>query len=477
MPQPFAPGSPPAAAPVVTAGPWGWRIGLLRTQINAGWWLSIWLPFVLGVGIAGTFALVCARWQAAGLVPWVWTGIGVALAATAAAAWFIARSRFESQASAQVLLEDALGLHARLSAAAVGVGPWPTPPADLSRRWPVAWRWGRPVGLVSLVAAMLTAAAIMPVASARGLARQVIEKPTDAAVVERWVDSLRKEQAIDEHSAESIEQKIDDLLQRPRDRWYEHASLEAAASLREQTAADIAALSRTLAEAAAAASAVSRSMDEKPTDLSSAEQNAAAAAALESALAALAAGPMQAGQDATTKGQQAGRSPEQAKALAAALRENANRLRRALAESEEFDLTTLATCESDCDGCQPCGTCAACRAGRPCASACDACKAAGRLAGKGGVSRGPGSAPLTFTERESRVATRPEQVAQQVDPERAAAGEVLEVIDGGDEPEVAPFEGPQAGGAVADPGRGGAAARIDNLLPAEQDSVRRFFSR
>jgi len=61
--------------------------------------------------------------------------------------------------------------------------------------------------------------------------------------------------------------------------------------------------------------------------------------------------------------------------------------------------------------------------------------------------------------------------------ERAAAGEVLAVIDGGDEPEVARFEGPQAGGAVVDPGTGGAAARVDNLLPAEQDSVRRFFGR
>lgn len=489
MKQPVAPGSHDADDPAGSSprpgfpsrpappGRWGWRTGLLRAQINTGWWLSTWLPFVLGVGIAGTFALIGVRWQAPEAVPMVWTGIAVAFAATAAAAWLIARDRFESYASAQVLLEDALGLHARLSAAAAGVGPWPAPPSDLAERWPVRWRWTRPVGLGALVAVMLTAAAVVPVAEARGVARQVIERPTDAAVVERWIDRLEKEKAIDEPSAESIERKIADLLERPRDRWYEHASLEAAASLREQTAADVAALSRALADAAAAATVVSRSMDEKATAPASAERSAAAAAALESALASLAAAPLQPGKDALSKAQGGARSAEEARALAAALRDNANRLRRALAESPEFDLAALAECERECDGCKPCGTCAACRAGRPCEKACAACRAAGLVAGNGNVTRGPGTAPLTFTERERRAATRPEQVAQLADPERAAAGEVLAVIDGGDEPEVARFEGPQAGGAVVDPGTGGAAARVDNLLPAEQDSVRRFFGR
>ena len=79
-------------------------------------------PTALAIGIAGTFALLWARWQALELVPFAWGAIGVALVLAAVAAWFQSRPRFESVASARVLLEERLGLHARLSSAAAGVG-------------------------------------------------------------------------------------------------------------------------------------------------------------------------------------------------------------------------------------------------------------------------------------------------------------------------------------------------------------------
>ena len=115
-----------------SAAHWERRARLLAAEINAGWWLSSWLPTALVIGIAGTFALLWARWQAVELVPFAWGAIGVALVVAGVAAWFTSRPRFESVASARVLLEERLGLHARLSSAAAGVGDWPGRRIDLA---------------------------------------------------------------------------------------------------------------------------------------------------------------------------------------------------------------------------------------------------------------------------------------------------------------------------------------------------------
>lgn len=447
--------------------PWEWLTTLLRAQLNCGWWLSTWLPGVLAVGIVGTFALLWARWQRAAVVPLVWWGIGAGLGLAAVVAWLQARQRFESRASARILLEDALGLHTRLTSAAAGVGPWPEPVSGDDRRWPVTWRWQRPVGMFALVAVMLTAAALVPVASARAVTRQVIEKPTDAAVVERWNDALRREEAIDERSAEAIEQQIAELLERPRDQWYEHASLEAASALREQTAADLEALAKNLATAADAAAKLA-SISQQAT----AEQRAAAAATLAAASERLASGDIHPGAKASAAGKAAGLSREELRQLAATLRDNGQRLKNALAQAGDIELTFEEA--PPCDGCEPCVACAECRGGRPCAHACEACRS-GKGAGKGSVNRGPGAYENRFADRERRATARPEQIGLPADDARAAPGELLGVIDGGEAPEPEAYAGPQAGGAVEHRGSGGTAARIDNLVPAEQETVRRFF--
>jgi phosphopantothenoylcysteine decarboxylase/phosphopantothenate--cysteine ligase len=45
----------------------------------------------------------------------------------------------------------------------------------------------------------------------------------------RWIDELQREKAIDERSAGAVNDRIEEILERPRDAWYEHATLEATA--------------------------------------------------------------------------------------------------------------------------------------------------------------------------------------------------------------------------------------------------------
>ena len=456
-------------APSAGVAHWERRARLLAAEINAGWWLSSWLPTALAIGLAGTFALLWARWQALELVPFAWGSIGVALVLAAVAAWFQSRPRFESVASARVLLEERLGLHARLSSAAAGVGDWPGRRIDLDGRWPVRIRATRPAMLLAMVGAMLAAAMVIPVADAGAFRRRAIEAPADAEIVSRWVDELQREEAIDERSASEVNERIEAILERPRDAWYEHATLEAAGTLREQTAAELAALARNLAaaEQAAASLAASPAGSEKHRD-----SQALAAAARQLAL-----GGMRPAGDAGEKlGKEAAEaladlSPEQLRELAAALRANRSKLKAALARAANFDLAALGP-DSDCEGCKPCGICQECREGKPCKKgACAACSRAGR----GGISRGPGEAPMKAGKEEDLGATRRELVTAPTDVERSAAGELLDVIDAEHAVDESAYAGPQAGGTIAPAADGGGPSRVDNLLPREQDAVRRFF--
>ena len=456
-------------APSAGVAHWERRARLLAAEINAGWWLSSWLPTALAIGLAGTFALLWARWQALELVPFAWGSIGVALVLAAVAAWFQSRPRFESVASARVLLEERLGLHARLSSAAAGVGDWPGRRIDLDGRWPVRIRATRPAMLLAMVGAMLAAAMVIPVADAGAFRRRAIEAPADAEIVSRWVDELQREEAIDKRSASDVNERIEAILERPRDAWYEHATLEAAGTLREQTAAELAALARNLAaaEQAAASLAASPAGSEKHRD-----SQALAAAARQLAL-----GGMRPAGDAGEKlGKEAAEaladlSPEQLRELAAALRANRSKLKAALARAANFDLAALGP-DSDCEGCQPCGICQECREGKPCKKgACAACSRAGR----GGISRGPGEAPMKAGKEEDLGATRRELVTAPTDVERSAAGELLDVVDAEHAVDESAYAGPQAGGTIAPAADGGGPSRVDNLLPREQDAVRRFF--
>ena len=454
------------------AAHWERRARLLAAEINAGWWLSSWLPTALVIGIAGTFALLWARWQAVELVPFAWGAIGVALALAGVAAWFTSRPRFESVASARVLLEERLGLHARLSSAAAGVGDWPGRRIDLDGRWPVRVRATRPAMLLALVGAMLAAAMAIPVADAGAFRRRSIEAPADAEIVSKWIDELQREKAIDDRSASAVQERIEEILERPRDAWYEHATLEAAGTLREQTAAELATLARNLAAAEQAAADLAAAPSGAASSEKHRDSQALAAAARQLAL-----GGMRPAGDAGEKlGKEAAEaladlSPEQLRELAAALRANRSKLKAALAKAANFDLAALGP-ESDCEGCKPCGTCKECREGKPCKKgACAACSRAGR----GGINRGPGEAPMKAGKEEDLGATRRELVTAPTDIERSAAGELLDVVDAEHAVDESAYGGPQAGGSIAPTADGGGPSRVDNLLPREQDAVRRFF--
>jgi hypothetical protein len=430
---------------------WESAVVRLAREINLGWWLAGWLPWAVAVGLVGTFAMLYTRLRG-GHPGIVWTGIVLVLGAAAVAVWRRCRHRFESPASARVRLEEALGLKARLTAAKAGVGSWPDRPAPDGLVWPVRWRWQRPAAWAAVVAALLVIAARLPVADARSARRHAIERPTDARVVDSWLDELAREQAVDERSIERVRQRIAELMERPDDKWYEHASLEAAGTLKEQTAADLRELAENLAKAEQAAAKLREMTDAVPQKL-----REALAKDLKLAALALELGDFRPPADLAEmlRGIQgrdlAGLTPGECRGLCKKLRENRESLRKALAESPEFALDGVAMLGED------------------------GVLMLGEVPGEGDIQRGRADAELTLGAENDLGTTRKERVSQPLDPERAAPDELLAIVEGDHEIDETAYTGPQAGGR-AKQGDGGTAVQIDNLLPVEQATVRRFFT-
>ena len=425
---------------------WQTTTDRLAREINIGWWFAAWLPWAVAIGLGGTFAMLFVRWRG-GSPGLVWLGIAAALLTAAAAAWRRGRGRFESLASARVRLEEAFGLKARLTAATAGVGSWPDPPSPPLADWPVRWRWRQPCGWAAAVTALLVLAAWVPMADARVRRGHPIETPPDAGAVARWLDELARERAVDERSLERVRARIDEILQRPDREWYGTASLEAAGTLKEQTAAELRALAENLARAEQAAAALEAATEAVPQEV-----REALAKDLRLAALALELGDFKPPADLAellrgAEGREAGDlTPGECRGLCRQLRENREALRRALAESGDLDLAATPMA-----GEQP-----------------------GGLPGQGGVCRGRGDAELTRGQEHDLGTTRKERVGQPLDPRRAAPADLLAVVDGEHEIDAAAYTGPQAGGAARE-GDGGTAAVVDLLAPAEQAVVRRFF--
>ena len=429
-------------------GQWETVTSRLAFQVNAGWWLQRWLPLVLGIGVTGTFALLLLRLLHIDHAPWSFAALGIGLLASILAAWMLARRRFESQDQARVRLEDALALKTRLSAAAQGVGTWPMFPVN-NITMPLTWRWQRPLGMVALTASLLAFAAWVPVPQRADKKTQLIEKPSAVQQVEAWVDQLRDKDAIKPESLAEVEQKMEDLLKRPGDQWYEHASLEAADNLRDETGKALQELGTQLEQTRGNLTALA----ELGSTLSD-QAKQGLAKQLSQNLQGLRSGAMQAGDDLLKQLQGmdpkalSGMSKEQMQKLQERLKQNAEALRKALADAPEFDFKECAQCKGNRDSDQP---------------------------GQGDPKRGKGDAELTVKKDETNLNTkRTEGMNPNLDPERVAPGDLLGMQDGKHRvDENAKLNAD--GGTINSTGDGGAAVWKESLLPSEREVLKRYF--
>lgn len=435
-----------------------WRQAVHRfsRRIHFGWWLDAFLNLIIPIALLATGVILALRWSAIlPIRPTLATLAATTLLAALAALWRMQQRR-EPLTATQVRLEDAFHLRTRLSAAAAGVGDWP--PARTDLRLPVAFRPNRSLAMALFCVAMVVAALRVPISSTAPAPPRVIEPPSALQEVQNWLDNLKKEQAASETSVEEIEQKMAELLQRPAQNWYEHASLEAADHLRELTAQDLQQFAQNLADAERAANALAAAA--AGAGLPQAAKDALSQQ-LQQAAQAMQSGSIQPNSDLTEalKGldpdQLAGLSPEQLKELSSQIGQNAQALQEALKNSPSLDFSHLPEGRSkDGEG-----------EGKD-----------GKGPGRGGIDRGPGTAPVTLDAQATELNSQQvEMLKRPLDLQRIATGDALSITDGAAKIDPNAYQGTQQSGAAASPGDGGSAVWQNTLRPAERETLKRFF--
>ena len=443
---------------------WRHSVARLSRRIHLGWWLDAFLSLLIPLAMVATVLVLFARWRWALEWPGLLMGVGIAVVLAALAALLGMRRHREPHAATRVRLEDALGLKSGLSAAEAGVAPWPRPPSEW--RLPIAWRAGRPAGMAGIFLALMAAAFLIPISRPTPEAPRVIEPPSALREVQDWVDSVKKKDAVSDESVRQVEEKMAELLQRPAQNWYEHSSLEAAEHLRDVTAQDLRQLAQNLGDAERAASALASSA--AGAGLPQAAKDALSDL-LQNASNNLQSAGMQPSSDlvealkSLDPGQLGELSSEQLKDLANQLSQNQKALEEALKNAPQIDLSGL-----------PTGVCQNCGKG-PGECQCEG-EGQGDRPGRGGVQRGPGTAPLTLDAQDTQLGTdRIETLPSQIDRQRLAAGDALSVTNGAAKVDPKAYQGPQQGGQSATPGDGGNAVWQNSLVPAERETLKRFF--
>lgn len=449
--------------PTETQRHWQRIIASVRRRINAAAWLERFAPGVFASGTAAAIVFFALRRLRVPGVEWGWLVLAAGAGIAALVAWLLSRRAFFSNADARAFAEYHLNLDSRLSAAAGGYGSWPR---ESARAGLLRWKKGASGGWLAGAAAMVLAGLWLPV-PATILRVAPVEKPPALAQTEEWLKDLAQTNAVDPQSLENFEAQAGELASKPAETQYTHSALEAADSLREQTAQAMQSLARNFeaAEAGlsmlAAAHELNNNAAEGETTAAAEEQSRRAAAQLDKALQGMREGALCANGELLDALQKL-----DAKAMRELSAEEAAKLAKQLSEAGKA--VRLVMGDPDAEG------------GKDAMGALLAAMEGdggdpARMRGNGGVSRGRGDAPLEFDRRESDAGSGNLQTVQNDDYTRAALGDKLGVQTGEHTVDRDAAQGPVGAGALAGAAQGGEAVWVNKLTPAEREALKEFF--
>nr|HRJ70813.1 hypothetical protein [Terrimicrobiaceae bacterium] len=227
-------------------------------RFNAGWWLQMFLPWVMALGVLACVGILVLRSSGRSASDMGVVVLAAGLIGGVAALWR-ARRHFLTRTDALVRLYADLRLRNRLSSASQGVGDWPSPRADASLA--LRWHWPSLVWppLVSL--ALAAAALVIPLPEGRAHALAAKSGPPAWQATQEKLDALRDEDIARREAVEEFENALDALRKQPSDQWFGHESLEAGDHLQAQLDQAMADMQKNL-ETALGALEASRQMEQ-----------------------------------------------------------------------------------------------------------------------------------------------------------------------------------------------------------------------
>ncbi|MEO8615937.1 MAG: hypothetical protein ABI600_12410 [Luteolibacter sp.] len=437
---------------------WQAQARQVARRVNLGWWLDALSAPLLVVAMLTASGFLLIRRELPNIQQWkMMTAAGVAVVLPALACFAWAFRKFEQAEQSLVRMEAAMHMRNSLTAAGVGVIPWPAPVKRVDSG--LAWQWQRllvpPLGALALLAGGL----FIPISANNRNVPPSHEEPQAWKQLSSELDKLTKEEVVDEKYLEDTRKRLEELKAQEEEQWFSHSSLEATDSLKKSHRAE--------------ADRVERELGRAEKALSNIEKNAGAASQAEKnrmmeefdqALQGLQNGAMKPNPKLLEqmKGldlkDMAKLNPEQMEQLRENLKKNQDAMNEGTGETKGDDWSDeLLAGDNGKDGNGNGG---------------DAGDGDGN--GSGGVSRGPGHEPGVLGTEKDAVETGQLTGLQAKDLSRATPGDLLELQDGEHEVDHSP-SGISTGGTTDATGKGGERVWRDSLDPAEQRTLKRFF--
>ena len=146
--------------------------------------------------------------------------------------WFRAVARLRKdglwRAALFPRMDERLGLHSRLCAAAEGVGAWPDPVPEVERLW--SWRAGR---AFSGLGGWLFACALLALAPEKTQVVRAVptNRPPVVAEAEALLAAMESNEALEEEAVKELREELERMKGRDAKDWFSQGGLEAAAQL------------------------------------------------------------------------------------------------------------------------------------------------------------------------------------------------------------------------------------------------------
>lgn len=433
---------------------WLSKADQVARRVNFAWWLETLSAPLLIVAIIGAAGLLVVRREFSHLTPWVLlASSGGTVLLLALACWARALGKFERPEQSLVRIEAAMRMRNSLSAARVGVAPWPAPVEKIDAG--LAWQWPRllvpPLGALVMLAAGL----LIPVAVRNSTTRAAAEQPRAWKQLATDLDRLTKEEVVDEKYLEETRKKLNELKSQEEEQWFSHSSLEATDTLKKSHRSETGRIERELGRADKALG----DLEKNAGSPNQAEKNRMMEE-FDQALQGLQNGAMKPNPKLLEQMKKlnlkdmAKLTPEQIGQLRENLKKHSDALKsgEGKGEGEDWSDELLAgegEGEAKKDG-------------------------QGRGAGNGGVDRGPGHDPDMLGAEKDQVQTGKPIGLEAKDLSHATPGDLLELQDGEHEVDKSPSKISEGGNTEAT-GKGGDRVWRDALDPAEQRTLKRFF--
>jgi hypothetical protein len=286
-------------------------------------------------------------------------------------------------------------------------------------------------------------------------AKAPVVEPQAWGQMESWMEKLQEEQIVTEEEKEEQLAKISDLRDQPPEKWFSHESLNAGDTLKEQLQRDIQKLAQDLSTAERSLNALQNYADQ--LSVAAKEQ---LLKDFDQALADMKANALEI--DPKLMEALAGIDPKDLKGLS---KEQMDQLRESMKKKA-----------SECNGlCENPGFLGDGEGeDDKLAEMLGKMEGEGEGPGNGGITRGPGTAPLTLSKEENDFGTNKTEAVSNTDLSRARVGDLMAIQDGKHEVDKT-SAGPQAAGAVQNTGEGGQQVWRESLTPEEKAVLKRVF--